>query len=196
MRTEGIRLATLAATWLTIAVLGLPTKASAHCDTVDGPVVTEARTALESGDITPVLKWVKRNDETEVRGAFQRARAVRTKGPEARELADRYFFETLVRLHRAGEGAPYTGLQPAGAVEPLVAAADRAIAEGEVAHLAAEIGEAAERGVRERFDRLIAAKVHKDESVDAGREYVEAYVEFIHYAEKLHLTISGGAAHH
>jgi hypothetical protein len=39
---------------------------------------------------------------------------VRTLDLEAKALADRYFFETLVRLYRAGEGAAYKGLKPAG----------------------------------------------------------------------------------
>jgi len=84
--------------------------ASAHCDTLDGPVVTEGKTALEKGDVTPVLKWVKKEYESEIRTAFEKTLVVRSKGLEASELADMYFFETLVRLHRAGEGAPYTGL--------------------------------------------------------------------------------------
>jgi hypothetical protein len=84
----------------------------AHCDTLDGPVVQTARTALEKGDITPLLKWVRVEDEKEIKDAFEKTLAVRRKGAEAKELADMYFFETLVRIHRAGEGAPYTGLKP------------------------------------------------------------------------------------
>lgn len=91
----------------------------AHCDTLDGPVVAAARVALDKGDNTPVLKWIRAGQEAEVRTAFEQALVERTKGPEARELADRYFFETLVRVHGAGEGAPYTGLKPAGIKIPL-----------------------------------------------------------------------------
>ena len=170
--------------------------AHAHCDTLDGPVVAEARLALENGDVTPVLKWVKAEQEGEVREVFGRSRAVRTNSPEAKALADTYFFETLVRLHRAGEGEPYTGLKPAGQVEPPVAAADRAIAAGKVDELAREIGQAAEAGVRQRFARLLEAREHKNDSVEAGRRYVEAYVVFVHYVEKLHaLATEEGATH-
>ncbi|WP_198470749.1 DUF6448 family protein [Acetomicrobium sp. S15 = DSM 107314] len=179
-----------------IALMIWPNKALAHCDTLDGPVVTEARLALETGNIAPVLKWVNKESEEEIRIAFDKATNVRSKGPEARELADIYFFETLVRLHRAGEGAPYTGLKPAGYVEPPVAAADKAIADGDVEALAGEIAEAAERGIKARFEKLIEAKKHKDESVEAGREYVEAYVAFVHYVEELHNMISGDGGHH
>ena len=170
--------------------------AQAHCDTLDGPVVVEARAALEKGDITPVLKWVKAEAEPEIRLAFKQALAVRSKGPEAKELADRYFFETLVRLHRAGEGAPYTGLKPAGQVEPAVAAADQAIAEGRATELAKEIGQAAGNEIQARFALLIEAKKQKDRSVEAGRRYVEEYVTFVHYVEALHNLIHAGASHH
>ena len=113
------------------AVLATPSVARPHCDTLDGPVVVAARTALESGKLEPVLAWVQPDDEAEIRQAFASARAVRKAGKEPRELADRWFFETLVRVHRAGEGAPFTGLKPAGTPDPAVAAADRLIAKGE-----------------------------------------------------------------
>ena len=86
----------------------------AHCDGMDGPVVKAAQAALAKGDVNLVLIWVRKNDETEIRQAFERTVNVRKLSPEAKELADTYFFETLVRIHRAGEGAPYTGLKPAG----------------------------------------------------------------------------------
>jgi len=174
----------------------LPQGVFAHCDTLDGPVVMTAKKALEKGDVTPVLKWVKKDHEQEIRTAFQKALAVRAKGPEAKELADVYFFETLVRLHRAGEGAPYTGLKAAGTVDPAVAAADRALENGSVDGLVKNITHAVSRGIRERFARAIEKKQHVDESLDAGREFVEAYVEFVHYVERLHLDAAGKSLHH
>jgi hypothetical protein len=112
-----------------LPTLQLPSRA--HCDTLDGPVVEAARRALDSGQLSPVLAWVRADDKDEIRGAFAQARAVRKLGPEARALADTHFFETLVRIHRAGEGAPFTGLKPAGAkLPPAIVAADAAIAKG------------------------------------------------------------------
>lgn len=169
--------------------------AFAHCDALDGPVVIEAVAALKKADVTPVLKWVKKEHEDEIKAVFKKALAVRSKGPEAQEIADRYFFETLIRLHRAGEGAPFTGLKPAGTIELSVAAADKAIEAGSVDALAKQIGQAAEEAIRERFARLMEAKTHKDESIEAGREYVEAYVVYVHFVEGLHNTITRGGAH-
>jgi len=174
-----------------------PPRVFAHCDTLDGPVVVDAKAALSLADVNGVLKWVAQEKEDEIRTAFQKTLAVRSKGPEARELADMYFFETLVRVHRAGEGAPYTGIKPTGTDPgPAVTAADRALKQGSVDDLANRMGKLAEAGVRERFTRALEAKEHANHTTEAGREFVEAYVVFVHYVEGLHNTIAGHAAHH
>jgi hypothetical protein len=193
-------------TFITLAGFGLatailawvftPQTGQAHCDTLDGPVVAEARTALDKGDVTPVLKWVHKEDEAEISKAFQGALDVRKLSPQTQELADMYFFETLVRIHRAAEDAPYTGLKPAGQVEPVVAAADNAIRNNSVDGLVREVSSLVTSGIHQRFKRLMQAKKHKDENVASGRQYVEAYVEFVHYVERLHNDASGSAAHH
>lgn len=168
----------------------------AHCDTLDGPVVKTAKAALEKGDVTPILKWVKKENEAEITDLFKKTLIVRSKGKEAQELADMYFLETLVRLHRAGEGEPYTGLKPAGIVEPAVVEADKALESGSVDNLVKLVTEAASKGIRERFNKAKEAKKHADHSVEAGREFVEAYVQFTHYVERLHLDSTAEAEHH
>lgn len=175
--------------------LVLPCLAWAHCDTLDGPVVLDARAALEQNDVTPVLKWVRPEDEAEIRAAFAKALAVRQMGPEAKDLADTYFFETLVRVHRAGEGAPFTGLKPAGTIEPAILEADRALQAGAVDPLAEAMAEHVAQGVRDRFARVAEARAHAAESVQAGREYVEAYVAYVHYVEGL-AGLVHGTDHH
>ncbi|MDH4231363.1 MAG: DUF6448 family protein [Nitrospirota bacterium] len=167
----------------------------AHCDTLDGPVVMTAKSALETGDITPVLKWVRKADEKEIEELFNKTLIVRKQGREARELADMYFFETLVRIHRAGEGAPYTGLKAAGTVEESVAAADKALESGSVDGLVKLVADAAAEGIRERFDNTMEARKHAGHTVDAGRKFVETYVEFTHYVERLHMAAEKPAAH-
>ncbi len=169
----------------------------AHCDTLDGPVVIAARAALEKGDVTPALKWVKHDHENEIRAAFEKTMSVRTEGPKAKELADMYFFETLVRVHRAGEGAPYTGLKPAGAdFGPAVAGADKALETGEIDGLARLVERDVAAGIHKRFHHAFEAKKHADDSVEAGRKFVEAYVEFVHYVERLHNAAVTSAVHH
>jgi len=188
----------LSATVLTAALmvgLGPVRWGYGHCDTMDGPVVKTAQAALNKGDVTPVLKWVKPQDEAEVREAFKKTLAVRGLSPEARDLADKYFFETLVRLHRAGEGAPYTGLKPAGEVEPIVAASDKALESGSVEGVTHEVSKLVSEGIRHRFAEMMEAKKHADENVPAGREFVSAYVEFVHYVERLHVDAMSSAGH-
>jgi len=173
-----------------------PRPALSHCDTLDGPVVRDARTALETRDVTPVLKWVAAEKEGEIRQAFTDAVAVRGLGSEARSLADRFFFETVVRVHRQGEGAPYTGLQPAGAeVEPGIAASDRALETGSVDALVTLAAREVEQGLRKRFKRVDEMRKRAGENVASGREYVAAYVAFIHYAEGIMKAAAGPAAH-
>src|SRR4030042_1993288 len=169
-----------------------PSNARAHCDTLDGPVIQDARMALEKGEVTPVLKWVKQESEPQIRAAFEKALAGRK--PKA-EGADMEFFETLVRVHRAGEGADFTGLKPVGEVEPIVAQADKALATGSVDDLTSQMSQHLSVGVRERFERVLEVQKHKDESVEAGREYVEAYVSYVHYVEGLHEKIAGKGSH-
>lgn len=184
--------------WMTMTLLaalvgpGLSQPASAHCDTMDGPVVQAARRALAEGDPRPALAWVKPAAETDVRAAFGETLAVRKLGPAAAALADRYFFETLVRLHRAGEGFAYDGLKPAGtAIEPAVLAADRALERNAVDELLNGLTAEVAHGVRERFQRAADAKRRAAESVDAGRAYADAYVEYVHYAEALAAAAAG-----
>lgn len=165
----------------------MPAAAAAHCDTLDGPVVVDARIALEKSNVTPVLKWVRKEDEAEIRAAFAEALAVRGKGAEAKVLADRYFFETLVRVHRAAEGAPYVGLKPAGEeLGPAVSGSDKALESGSVEGLVKLVTEKAASGIRERFQRAAEKKKRSGDSVEAGREFVAAYVEFMHYTERLY----------
>lgn len=168
----------------------------AHCDTMDGPVVTAARLALQKGDVTPVLIWIRADDEKEIRDLFSTTLAVRQKGADAKVVADRLFFETLVRLHRAGEGAPFTGLVPAGTpVEPAIARTDLALATGNDEKLEKAIAGHVEEGIRQRFTRAAEAKKHADESTVKGREFVAAYVELTHYVERLHRDATTDAAH-
>lgn len=182
----------VSAAWLLTAAPAL-----AHCDTLDGPVVAAAKTALGKKQITPTLNWVKPEHEVELKAAFARTLNVRAQGKEAQELADQFFFETLVRLHREGEGAPYTGLKPAGTkLDPAVEAADQALDSGKADALIKTVTEEAAAGIRQRFADATEKKKHAEHNVEAGREFVAAYVEFVHYVEALHTTATRSAQPH
>ena len=168
-----------------------------HCDGMDGPVVTLARRALEAGKVNLVLPWVREQDEAEIREAFSHAMAVRKLGGEAKDLADRHFFETLVRVHRAGEGAPYTGLKPAGRdLGPAIPAADRAVEDGSIDKVVELLNAAMRKGLHEHFHNAVALKRYRPDDVGAGRAYVEAYVPYIHYVERLWHAAAGKAHGH
>ena len=174
----------------TLSALGLlaatPAPVLAHCDGLDGPVVKAAQRALETGNPAFALIWVQEKDEREIQTVFEQTLAVRDLSPQAKELADRFFFETLVRLHRAGEGAPFTGLKPAGRdLGPAIPAADEAIRVGSVEPVRRLLTGILEERLRERFGEAMAAKTFKSDDLPAGRAYVKAYVEFIHFVERL-----------
>ena len=171
--------------------------ASAHCDGLDGPVVKAAQKALETNNVNLVLIWVQKENEPELNAAFQQTVAVRRLSPQSKAMADRYLFETLVRLHRAGEGAPYTGLKPAGRdLGPAIPAADRAIETGETAALERLLTAELRDGLHDSFARVQATRRYDANDVAAGREYVKAYVEYIHFVERLHEAITNPAAGH
>lgn len=178
------------------AVLAIASsRVSAHCDGMDGPVVTAAKQALDTGDVDLVLVWVQKADEAEIREAFERTLAVRQLNSQAKQLADLYFFGTLVRIHRAGEGAPYTGLKPAGRdLGPAIPAADKALQTGSVEPLVKLLTGAVEHGVREHFAAANSEKTYAKSDVEAGRRYVQAYVSFVHYVERI-FEATKGAAH-
>ena len=178
-------------TRVTVAVLaalalGWTAPASAHCDTLDGPVVAAARQALDTGNVNLVLVWVQQRDDAEIRNHFQRTIAVRKTGAQARELADMYFFETLVRLHRAGEGAGYTGLKPPGRIAPPIAAADKSLESGKLEGVAKLIFERMEQGLHRNFEDMMEKRKYNPSDVDAGRAFASAYVEYTHYVERLY----------
>lgn len=168
-----------------------------HCDGMDGPVVTLAKRALESGNVNPVLGWVRAEDEAEIRRAFEHALAVRKLGPQACELADRHFFETLVRVHRAGEGAPFTGLKPAERdLGPAIPAADRALEDGSIDKVVALLTEAIRKGLHGHYHAAFSRKAFDANDVRASRSYVEAYVPYVHYVERLWQAATGNVHGH
>lgn len=182
---------------LSAALMFVATPASAHCDGLDGPVVTAAKLALETGEVNRVLVWVKPGDEPVIREAFRKAREVRELSGSAKELADHSFYETLVRVHRAGEGEPYTGLKPAGRdLGPALPAGDKAVETGSLKPVVKLLTESVHHGVEQRYNRMMALKDYRPDDVAAGQEYVQAYVEYIHAVEKIYGAAAGEAHAH
>ncbi|MDD4939843.1 MAG: DUF6448 family protein [Candidatus Omnitrophica bacterium] len=168
----------------------------AHCDTMDGPVITDARKALAEEDVNEALKWVKLEWEGEINQAFDETLSERKKGGEAAEKAETRFFEILVKFHREGEGEEFTGIKPAGSeIDPVVKEADLAIEFGSAEKLIGLLSKDAALGVRKRLEEVLEKKRHKHKSAEAGREFVSAYVDFVHYVEHLDETAKKGGSH-
>lgn len=185
-----VRAFVLGGCWLAAASV-----ASAHCDTEKGPVIQEARMALEKGDVTPLLKWVKKDQEAEIKSVFAAATAVRAKGPDAKALADRHFIETLVRVHRAAEGATFSGIKDEP-VDPVIAMAESSLVNGTPDKMIGEVTDHMASAIKKRFDLVVETSKHKNDSVEAGRAFVQAYVGYMHFVENLHAAIATQDQHH
>ena len=167
-----------------------------HCDTMDGPVVMAAKRALETGNVNLILPWVPKKAEDELKKTFERTLQVRKQSVGAKELADYLFFETAVRLHRVGEGAPYTGLKPAGLDwGPIVPRAERAIERGTAKEVIDFILRTVEEELQKRFQHAMAKKKYDENDVDAARAFVQAMLGFILYSHHLYEYVKGGGEH-
>ena len=167
-----------------------------HCDSKDGPVVKAAALAISEASVDLVLPYVPADGEEEVRKAFDRTMAARACGSAAVDVADEWFFETVVRIHRAGEGAPFTGLQPAGLGHgPVVPVAERAIETGSVDELVELLTSALDAEVRGKFDRVMKLKAVERGPVPQAREYVEAMLGFEVWSHKTHQCITSDPLH-
>jgi hypothetical protein len=171
-----------------VALTGPADPALAHCDAVGGPVVTAARDALDSGEVDRVLPYVQPEAEGELTAAFEQSLAVRADGGAAQDLADRWFFETAVRLHREGEGAPYTGLKEHADFGPALEAADSALESGSLDEVSAVLQNAVDDGLAARYAELEAARQHatREPSLAADRARVESELAFEQYVDAIY----------
>lgn len=173
------------ALFMALAIFAMvPTMASAHCDTMDGPTAADGQKAIQTNNVNYVLKWVKPEEEKEIKEIFDLSMKVSKLSPEAKEISEKYFFDSLIRIHRAGENAPFTGVKPAGTpIDEKVAAADKSIEIGNLSPLDNLVPEDKKPELKERFEKVMALKNFDENNIEAGREYIEAYVSFFHFAE-------------
>ncbi len=171
------------------------TPANAHCDSYDGPVIKDALQALENNKVAPVLKWIAPEQEKEVIELFNKTYRLKSGDKEIYTIVEKHFLETLVRLHRETEGAPFTGLKPAGSMTPLVEMADRSIEINSMEEVSKTVITHLEHVLKERYAEVMKLNKTKDNSVEAGRAYVHAYVMYTHTLEALEHVLHGHFEH-
>lgn len=176
-------------------VIAFPFTSSAHCDSYDGPVIKDAYKALETSNVNLVLKWISKEQEPEVIILFNKTSKLKNGDKEIYQVVEKHFLETLVRLHRETEGAPYTGLKPAGTTKKIVVLSDKAIDSKSADDLVLKLNGHIEKVVREKYNLVSALYIEKDKSAEKGREYVKAYVDYTHTLEALHDILERGGGH-
>lgn len=180
--------------FLMLAVF-MGTPAFAHCDSYDGPVIKDAVKALETNNVNLVLKWVTTEQEKEIIPLFNKTNQLKSGDKEVYAIVEKHFFETLVRLHRETEGAPYTGLKPAGTTKQIIQMTDKALKEGNVEDFLVKLNSHIDKVVREKYQKVAELNKVKDNSAEQGREFVEAYVDYTHTIEAMHDIIEHGGGH-
>lgn len=193
MSRKKIRSVAAMATVLTLVAV-LADHAFGHCDTLSGPVAVAARQALETGNFQTIQIWAGAEQEKELRERFDQSLQVRKLGGQARDMADLYFIETAVRLHRAAEGMAYTGLKPAEE-HPDIHAAEHALETGDVKPVLDLLVSHLRTQLTTWFEKAHQARQNKDRSVQGGREYVDAYVKYVVFVHGLHEAIQAGPEH-
>ncbi len=167
-----------------------------HCDTMDGPVVKAAKAALKNGNVNLILPWAPKTAEAEIKKAFQKTLRARKLGKAAAQVADYWFFETVVRLHREGEGASYTGLKPAGLDwGPVVPRADKAIETGDPKEVVQFLTRTVEHELHRKFKHIMEKKDYDENDVAATRAFVHANLGFVLYSHHLYEYIKGEEEH-
>src|SRR5690554_4083405 len=169
--------------------------AFAHCDSYDGPVIQDAYKALETKESAYIMKWVGTEHEPEIKQLFDKTIDLKNGDTEIYSIVEKHFLETLVRYHRETEGAPYTGLKPAGSTAPIVQMADNSIANNDVEHLLTALDKHIKTVVQEKYDKVMELEKVKENSVAEGRRYVAAYVDYTHTLEALEAVLSHQDAH-
>ncbi|HCE56516.1 MAG TPA: hypothetical protein DER09_01665 [Prolixibacteraceae bacterium] len=169
--------------------------ASAHCDSYDGPTVKDAMKALETNNVNLVLKWITPEQEKEIIPLFNKTYALKSGDKEVYAIVEKHFFETLVRLHRETEGAPYTGLKPAGMTKKIVQFSDQAIVSKDIEDLLGKLNNHIGKVIKEKYEKVAALEKVKNDSSEKGREFVEAYVDYTHTIEAVHDIVEQGGGH-
>ena len=169
--------------------------AEAHCDSYDGPVLKDAARALETNNVELIKKWISADDEAQVVALFHKTYDLKKGDQEVYEIVQTHFFETLVRLHRQMEGAPYTGLKPAGTTAKIIVMSDNALESGNIDHLLNALSNHVNSVLKEKYEQVAALEKVKHESPEKGRQFVAAYVDYTHSIEAVHHVVDGEAAH-
>ena len=169
--------------------------ASAHCDSYDGPVIKDATRALETNNVNLVLKWITDEQDQEIIPLFNKTYSLKNGDKEIYAIVEKHFFETLVRLHRETEGAPYTGLKPAGTTKQIIQMTDKALNDGNVDDFLVKLNSHIDKVIREKYQKVAELDKVKNNSKEQGRVFVGAYVDYTHTVEALHGILEHGGGH-
>ena len=164
-----------------------------YVESMDGPVVKAAETALDMENINYILSFVGSEDAGELKDAFERTLSVRELSGEAAELADYWFFETVVRLHNKSEGKAYNGLKPAGMDwGPIIPKLDKAFETENIDEFLEFLLNFIREDIKSRFEDVIFKKDYDINDVEDARDYINSMLDFVDYTQKFYKYVEKG----
>lgn len=171
-------------------------KVLAHCDSYDGPALIDAEKALLTNNVHLIFKWINAEMEDEIVSLFNKTYALKDGDKDVYEIVKKHFFETFIRLHREMEGASFTGLKPAGTTAHITLMSDKALETGDFNSLLKALNNHLNKQLQEKYDKTKALYRVRDNSVEEGRAYVKAYIDYTHSLEAVHDILSRGTDRH
>jgi hypothetical protein len=102
----------------------------------------------------------------------------------------------LVRLQCETEGAPYTGLKPAGTTKAIIKMSDNALNSDDINKLTEKLNTHIGNIAWSKYEKAASLSKIKDESTETGRQFVKAYVDYTHTLEVSHDIQEHGVASH
>ena len=155
------------------------------------------RDALAQDNVDLVLPYVKADQEAELTAAFDQTMAIRDSSPEVQKLADQYFVETSVRLHRVGEGASYTGLKDDVEISPGLAAAEQSLESGTSDRVFKVLKRDLRTELTDRFNHVLETRdaEQANPSVATARERAEAELMFEKYILEIETATNAELGH-
>lgn len=161
-----------------------------HCDTLDGPLVLAAIRALEDNNVNIILPWAPKEAEEEITNAFNLSTKIRNNDNITKKVADRWFFETVVRLHREGEGAHFTGLKPEGLdTGPVIPLTEECYELKDTKKVIEYLQQTVQLDIEKRFNRVIDTSNYDVNDVTAGREHINALLDYMTHSHKLYKSM-------
>jgi hypothetical protein len=152
----------------------------------DGPVISAAKRALETGNAHYILIWIPEESENTVKNLLEKAYCERYTQKNAYNHIVDWYFETINHLHSVHYG-PYnlTISTKAPEEKTIIFLVERTCESGNFEEITTVIQDTPSGEMRQRFNDVMKKRNYGVENIAAGRVYVSAFTDFIAFVNNL-----------